>query len=135
MNRVPILLSTEYNEGLPGLPLLNFTLSSELEAGEPPEARGLARDEVRLMVSHIETDQVVHTRFRQIADYLKMGDVLVINTSGTLNAALPATRSDGTQFELHLSTHLPANLWVVEMRAYQDTREKTTKPFYDISQG
>ncbi len=39
MNTLPTLLSTEYNKGLPGLPLLNFTLSSELEAGEPPEAR------------------------------------------------------------------------------------------------
>ncbi len=135
MNQLPIFLSTEYNRGLPGLPLLNFTLSSQLEASEPPEARGLARDEVRLMVSHIATDQVVHTRFRQIEDFLKPGDVLVINTSGTLNAALPATRSDGTQFELHLSTHLPANLWVVEMRAYQDNREKTTTPFYDIQPG
>ena len=135
MNRVPILLSTQYHEGLPGFPLLNFTLSSELEAGEPPEARGLSRDEVRLMVSHIATDQIVHTQFRHIADFLEAGDVVVINTSGTLNAALPATRSDGTQLELHLSTHLPANLWVVEMRAYQDNREKTTKPFYDIQPG
>jgi S-adenosylmethionine:tRNA ribosyltransferase-isomerase len=135
MNKIPILLSTQYNEGLPGLPLLNFTLSSTLEAGEPPEARGLARDEVRLMVSHISTNQVVHTRFRQIGDFLEPGDVLVINTSGTLNAALPATRSDGTQLELHLSTHLPGNLWVVEMRAYQNNREKTTRPFYDVQPG
>src|SRR6266702_2396513 len=135
MNKVPILLSTEYNKGLLGLPLLNFTLSSKLEAQKPPEARGLARDEVRLMVSRIATDQVVHTHLRQIGDFLEQGDVLVINTSGTLNAALQATRSDGTQFELHLSTHLPANLWVVEMRAYQDNREKTTTPFYDIQPG
>jgi len=132
---MPILLSTDYNEGLPGLPLLNFTLPSTLEAGEPPEIRGLERDEVRLMVSYIATNRVVHTRFRQIGDFLEAGDVLVINTSGTLNAALPATRSDGTLFELHLSTHLPANRWVVEMRAYQDKREKATKPFYDIYPG
>ncbi len=124
-----------YTEGLPGLPLLNFTLPSNLEAKEPPEARGLARDEVRLMVSYIATDHVVHTRFRHIGDFLEPGDVLVINTSGTLNAALPATRSDGTQLELHLSTHLPMNLWVVEMRAYQDNREKTTELFYDIQPG
>src|SRR6266702_193398 len=135
MSKIPILLSTDYNEGLPGLPLLNFTLSSTSEAGEPPEARGLARDEVRLMVSHISTNQVVHTRFRRIGDFLEPGDVLVINTSGTLNAALPATRSDGTQLELHLSTHLPTNRWVVEMLAYQDNREKTTKPFYTIHPG
>ena len=135
MNRVPILLSTKYTKGLPGLPLLNFTMSSELEAGEPPEARGLSRDEVRLMVSHIATNQVVHTRFRHIADFLEPGDVVVINTSGTLNAALPAIRFDGKHYELHLSTHLPANHWVVEMRAYQDNKEKMTTPFYDIQEG
>ena len=135
MSKTPILLSTDYNQGLPGIPLLNFTLPSTLEAGEPPEVRGLERDEVRLMVSYIATNRVVHTRFRQIEDFLKSGDVLVINTSGTLNAALPATRSDGTLLELHLSTHLPTNRWVVEMRAYQNNREKTTKPFYNIYPG
>jgi S-adenosylmethionine:tRNA ribosyltransferase-isomerase len=135
MSNMPILLSTEYNEGLPGIPLLNFTLSSTLEAGEPPEARCLARDEVRLMISYITTNQVVHTRFRHIGDFLEPGDVLVINTSGTLNAALAASRSDGTQLELHLSTHLPTNRWVVEMRAYQDNQRKTTGPFYNILPG
>src|SRR6266568_4845665 len=132
MSKIPNLISMEYNEGLP---LLNFSLSSTLEAGEPPEARGLERDEVRLMVSYISTNQVVHTRFRQIGDFLEPGDVLVINTSGTLNAALPATRPDGTQLELHLSTHLPADLWVVDLRSYHDNREKTTRPFYDIQPG
>ena len=132
MSKTPTLLSTDYNAGLPELPLLHFTLPPMLEAGEPPEARGLERDEVRLMVSYISTNEVVHTRFRQIGDFLDPGDVLVINTSGTLNAALPATRSDGMQLELHLSTHLPTNRWVVEMRAYQDNQKNTTKPFYTI---
>ncbi len=123
------------NKNFSEISIMNFALPPELEAGEPPEARGLARDEVLLMVSHISTDQIVHTSFRQIGDFLEPGDVLVINTSRTLNAALPATRSDGTQLELHLSTHLPANLWVIEMRAYQDKQEKTTRPFYDIQPG
>jgi S-adenosylmethionine:tRNA ribosyltransferase-isomerase len=135
MKKTPILLSQDYNEGLPGLPLLNFSLPPSLEAGEPPEARGLARDEVRLMVSYTSNNRVVHTRFRQIVEFMEPGDVLVINTSGTLNAALVATRSEGTRFELHLSTHLPSNQWVVELRAYQDRREKATKPFYDILPG
>jgi S-adenosylmethionine:tRNA ribosyltransferase-isomerase len=43
--------------------------------------------------------------------------VLVINTSGTLNAALNATRENGQAVELHLSTHLPADLWIVEVRS------------------
>ncbi|MBA3469707.1 MAG: S-adenosylmethionine:tRNA ribosyltransferase-isomerase [Herpetosiphonaceae bacterium] len=95
---------------------LNFALPPALEASAPPEARGLRRDQVRLMVSHYTDDTVIHTRFTAIDEFLQPGDVLAINTSGTLNAALPAARADGTELELHLSTHLPADLWIVEVR-------------------
>ena len=44
----------------------NFTLPTELEASEPPEARGLARDEVRLMVSYRASNRVIHTQFREL---------------------------------------------------------------------
>jgi S-adenosylmethionine:tRNA ribosyltransferase-isomerase len=111
---------------------LDFTLPPELEASEPPEARGLARDEVRLMVSYRADDRVVHTRFRDLASFLEAGDLLVINTSGTMNAALPATRADGTALELHLSTHLPADLWSVEARLPDGP---ATRPFRDIVAG
>ena len=111
---------------------LLFTLPPDLEAAEPPEARGLSRDAVRLMVSHYETDMVAHTQFTRIADHLTAGDVLVINTSGTLPAALPATRADGSALELHLSTHLPADLWLVEPRTITD---KGTLPFPAVNAG
>jgi S-adenosylmethionine:tRNA ribosyltransferase-isomerase len=96
-----------------GLPA---TLPPALEAGEPPEARGLARDEVRLMVSERATDALVHACFRDLPAYLDPGDLVVINTSGTLNAALPARTEDGGEFELHLSTQLPDGRWTVELR-------------------
>src|SRR5712692_11840395 len=92
---------------IPNNNVLDFDLPPELEAAEPPEARGLARDEVRLMVSYRADNRVVHTRFRNLGTFLDAGDLLVINTSGTMNAALSATRADGTMVELHLSTHLP----------------------------
>src|SRR5215210_3094459 len=94
---------------------LHFELPSELEASEPPEARGLRRDEVRLMVSYLNDDRVVHARFGDLPEFLEAGDTLVVNTSGTMNAALPAERTDGTPLTVHLSTHLPADLWVVEL--------------------
>jgi S-adenosylmethionine:tRNA ribosyltransferase-isomerase len=117
---------------IPGFGALDFELPPELEAGEPPEARGLARDEVRLMVSYLADDRVIHTRFRALPEYLAAGDVLVINTSGTLNAAVAATRADGTPLELHLSTHLPADLWIVETR---QPGQAGTAPFYDATPG
>jgi S-adenosylmethionine:tRNA ribosyltransferase-isomerase len=98
------------------LQLLDFDLPRELEAGEPPEARGLARDEVRLMVSYREDDRVVHSRFRDLGDFFEAGDVVVINTSATMNAAVEAEREDGTALELHLSTRLPGEFWIVELR-------------------
>jgi S-adenosylmethionine:tRNA ribosyltransferase-isomerase len=95
---------------------LHFELPSELEAGEPPEARGLRRDEVRLMVSYLDDDHVVHSRFTDLPEFLEAGDTLVVNTSGTMNAALRADR-DGEPITVHLSTRLPADLWVVELRS------------------
>jgi S-adenosylmethionine:tRNA ribosyltransferase-isomerase len=98
------------------LGVTDFTLPANLEAAEPPEARGLRRDEVRLLVSDIETDSIAHARFDDLPRWLSAGDLLVVNTSGTLNAALPATTAAGESFELHLSTQLPGGYWTVEIR-------------------
>jgi S-adenosylmethionine:tRNA ribosyltransferase-isomerase len=93
-----------------------FTLPAHLEAAEPPEARGLRRDEVRLLVSRIDTDSIAHTRFSELSQWLSPGDLLVVNTSATLNAALMARASNGDRFEVHLSTQLPGNFWALELR-------------------
>ncbi len=114
------------------LDTLDFTLPPELEASEPPEARGLRRDGVRLMVSHCGGTEIAHARFTEIGEFLHAGDLLVINTSGTLNAALDATREDGTPLELHLSTHLPGDIWSVELRL---PGEHGTRPFHGAHAG
>jgi S-adenosylmethionine:tRNA ribosyltransferase-isomerase len=126
-NGKPVLPDKLFLERSVRLDTPAFELPPELEASEPPEARGLARDEVRLMVSHYTDDRVMHTQFRNSVDWLDPGDVLVINTSGTLSAALQVARADGTCLELHLSTQLPADLWIVELRQ-PDAR--ATQPFY-----
>jgi S-adenosylmethionine:tRNA ribosyltransferase-isomerase len=89
-----------------------------LEAAEPPEARGLARDEVRLMVARGGAP-LAHARFLDLPRFLRAGDLLVVNESATLPAALKATRADGTTLDLHLSTPEPgarSERWIVELR-------------------
>jgi S-adenosylmethionine:tRNA ribosyltransferase-isomerase len=113
--------------------MIEFSLPPELEASAPPEARGLRRDQVRLMVSNYSTDQVRHHRFHHLDEYLSEGDVLVINTSRTRNSALAASRADGTALELHLSTHLDEDLWTVEVRSIEDTGK--TKHFEEAREG
>ncbi len=120
------------DDGLPSIRPYDFQLPERLEASEPPEARGLDRDQVRLMVSYRATDRVVHTRFQEIGRFLQEGDLLVINTSGTMNAAVPAERPDGTVLELHLSTHLSDTIWSIELRL---PSVEGTKPFDKAIEG
>ncbi|HEY1830458.1 MAG TPA: S-adenosylmethionine:tRNA ribosyltransferase-isomerase [Acidimicrobiales bacterium] len=95
---------------------LNFTLPAELEAPSPPEARGMTRDAVRMLVAHRSDSTLLHTHFSELPRYLDEGDLVVINTSGTLAAELDGTGPDGAAVQVHLSTQLPAELWTVEVR-------------------
>jgi S-adenosylmethionine:tRNA ribosyltransferase-isomerase len=92
---------------------LIFDRPSELAATAPAELRGLARDEVRLLVSSPDGHQ--HAHFRDLAAFLEPGDLLVVNHSATLPASLPASSSVG-DFTLSLSTNFGGGLWIVEPR-------------------
>src|SRR5581483_10198065 len=83
----------------------------------PPESRGLRRDGVRLLVAG--GNHVQHARFHQLGDFLSAGDVLVVNTSATLPAAVDGRRSNGAEVVVHFSTKLDAAddaYWIVEIR-------------------
>jgi S-adenosylmethionine:tRNA ribosyltransferase-isomerase len=95
---------------------LDFELPSVLEATEPPELRGRGRDDVRLLVGHRHDLRLAHARFWQLADFLAPGDLVVVNVSETLPAAVPARTAEGVKLEVHISTALPAGLWLVELR-------------------
>jgi S-adenosylmethionine:tRNA ribosyltransferase-isomerase len=101
---------------LPALPVL----PALLEANEPPEARGLPRNGVRLLVADEADGTIAHARFDDLPCLLAPGDLVVVNTSATLAAALPATRDDGQELELWLSTPAegqdPERFWIVELR-------------------
>ena len=97
---------------------LQFELPERLEAHEPPEARGSGRDDVRLLVARRDGG-IVHTHFNELPSFLAPGDLVVVNTSATLPAAVQAQRADGSRLELRLSTpapHGPSSYWIVELR-------------------
>lgn len=94
---------------------LAFQLPPALEAGEPPEARGLGRDGVRMMVASRSTAELVHTTFSRLPSFLEPGDLVVVNTSGTFPAALEGT-AEGRRVVVHLSTRVADDLWVAEPR-------------------
>jgi len=98
----------------------SFELPTSQEASEPPEARGLTRDGVRMLVAHTTIGSLVSSTFGDIPNFLEPGDLVVINTSGTIPAAVDAVADDGTALVVHLSCELEDGRWVVELRKRVD---------------
>jgi S-adenosylmethionine:tRNA ribosyltransferase-isomerase len=82
---------------------VRFTLPPELEAAAPPEARGLRRDHVRLLLVDRATGSVEHHRFHELPRLLEPGDLLVANDSRTLPASLLGRTEAGTSLEIRLA--------------------------------
>ncbi|HKA95690.1 MAG TPA: S-adenosylmethionine:tRNA ribosyltransferase-isomerase [Streptosporangiaceae bacterium] len=98
-----------------------------LAASRPPEERGLGRDGVRLLVA--TPDGLIDARFGDLPRFLSAGDLLVVNTSATIAAAVDGRRGDGRRVVVHLSTPLAEaapgeagagtiadGTWLVELR-------------------
>jgi S-adenosylmethionine:tRNA ribosyltransferase-isomerase len=115
---------------------LLFDRPDTLAATAPPEARGLARDEVRLMVSTKDATGISHRhgRFLDLAQYLDRGDLLVVNESATLPASLPAKGLTG-DFLLNLSTHYGNNLWLAEPRWSASTPGNACPDIFPVRAG
>ena len=96
--------------------VIDFTLPAELEAHDPPEARGVARDGVRMLVSRRSSGEISHHAFRDLPGLLLPGDLLVVNDTGTLPAAVRASR----ELAVHFSSPLPDGAWLVELRQVKD---------------
>jgi S-adenosylmethionine:tRNA ribosyltransferase-isomerase len=88
---------------------LQFEVPEQLEAKAPAEVRGQRRDDARLLVIHRASGLVEHRQFDAVLDYLCPGDVLVLNVSRTLPAALPGLTEDGQAIELRLSANYAAD--------------------------
>jgi S-adenosylmethionine:tRNA ribosyltransferase-isomerase len=94
--------------------LTRFELPEALSAVEPPEERGLARDQVRMLVA--DGHRILHRRFADLPEHLAPGDLVVVNTSGTIPAAIDGALSDGRAVVVHFSAPLDDGTWVVEIR-------------------
>jgi S-adenosylmethionine:tRNA ribosyltransferase-isomerase len=113
--------------------MLQFVLPPDREAHEPPEARGAARDSVALMVSRTAGGEISHHAFADLPALLLPGDLIVVNTSATMPAAVAVTGTAAAgPADVHFSTPLPEGDWLVELRA---ARDGTTAPYGGGSSG
>src|SRR5207237_2620877 len=92
--RPPRLIASRIRS-LPSLP-------AALRANLPAELRGLRRDGVRLMVIDRTAQSIRHARLAELGSFLYPGDLLVVNRSRTIPAAVAARRGDGDIVQLRL---------------------------------
>ena len=93
---------------------LDFERPQALQASGPPERRGLERDEVRLLVTTDRGHE--HARFLDLPRFLAPGTLLVVNTSATLPASLPARHGALGPLLANISTSYGKGLHLVELR-------------------
>lgn len=91
-------------------------VSGLIEATAPPETLGVQRDEVRMLVTDRRGRSHAHAFFYELPRFLRRGDLIVVNDSATVAAAIPARRSNGESITLHVSTMIDRRIWVTEPR-------------------
>lgn len=110
---------------------LDFTLPDSSVATKPAELRGAGRDDVRLMVTRRASASVEHDVFDHLDRYLEAGDVVVVNTSATMPAAVDATTGDDTRLKVHFAEPASGGLWAIEVRGI--AADGGTTPGPDLS--
>ena len=90
----------------------DYHLPENLIAQTPLEKR----DESRLLVFDRKTKDIFHRQFKDITDFLKKGDVLVINNTRVLPARLMAKKSTGANVEILLLKRINLNDWEVLLK-------------------
>lgn len=95
--------------------MFNLELPAFPAATRPIEQIEGRRDAVKLLVMHRHTGEFQDARFTELPTFLVPGDVLVVNTSQTIPARLPAVWA-GTPLYVHLAARLGPNECIIERR-------------------
>ena len=90
----------------------DYVLTEDLIAQTPLEKR----DNSRLLVLNKETSEIAHKHFFDIYDYLKSGDVLVINNTRVIPARLYGYKETGAKLEVLLLKRHSLKVWECLMK-------------------
>lgn len=90
----------------------DYVLPQELIAQTPLEKR----DESRLMVLNRNLQTIEHTKFKNILEYLKPGDVLVRNNTKVIPARIYGKKETGANIEFLLLNNIEGDIWETIVR-------------------
>jgi S-adenosylmethionine:tRNA ribosyltransferase-isomerase len=95
---------------------LDYDLPEDLIAQEPLAQR----DEARMLVVDRTRDTIEHSRFRKLGNYLREGDLIVLNDTRVFPARLMTRKESGGRVELLMVRQVdePPGAWLALMRAH-----------------
>lgn len=95
-----------------------YNLPEELIAQEPAEKR----EDSQLMVLFCKEKKWSHCHFRDLINYLKNGDILVVNDTRVIPARLKGVKDGGKKVEVFLVCQRGKDLWDVLVRPGKSIR-------------
>lgn len=98
----------------------HFPAPHDTTAPAPAEWRGLARDEIRMLVAR--PDRLIHGTFRDLPDHLDPGDLVVFNDSATVHAAVDGVLIGRGPVVVHVAATLDSREHVIELRTAPDAK-------------
>ena len=105
-----------------------FALPAELEAREPGRRARLGTRRGSTVGEFARGRRHRARHVCDLEDFLRPGDLLVVNDSATLPAAVDARGAGGRELALHFSTQIAGTLWIVEPRATVEAPESLELP-------
>ncbi len=89
------------------------------------------REESRLLVLHRENGKIEHKQFFEIINYLKCGDVLVLNDTKVSPAKIVGSKSTGGKIEALVIRRVQDNVWETLLRSNRKLKESDSLYFHD----
>lgn len=110
----------------------SFELPDSFIATKPAEPR----DTSKLMVIEKASDKISHSNFRNIGDYLKSGDLIVLNDTRVIPARLFGRKNrTGAEIEVFLVREVEKDTWLVLAKPAKRLKINTIITFNDLLEG
>jgi len=97
----------------------DYELPPELIAQQPASER----DASRLLVLHRRSNRIDHRRFSDLTEYLRAGDILIVNDTKVIPARLFGTFEDGKSVEVLLVRPVEEQCWEALVKPAKPARQ------------
>jgi len=99
----------------------NYILPEEQIAQEPLKQR----DNSRMLVLYKDTGKIIHSQFKELPNFLKENDLLILNNTKVIKARIFLKKETGAKIEILLTKKIKKNIWETLIKPSKRVKEGT----------